>query len=363
MSPTMPMDLADELFDESQRLLSSFQLPRRLLADPQACELDDSWRAVAQAGWFRTIVAEQDGGLGLGLRELGAVFRAVGHRLLRGPLLDHAVTVPLVFAHAGPAVRERLTASLDGSAVTVLAEDPPPPFGSGPAAARFADGYLDGMVSLVPFASVADHLVLSARGPDGPALVLIDTAHLAVSPTHSGDPTLDYGTVQINHVPVGPRDIIATGEHAAALRSRIRGALQLMAVAELSGAAEELTALAADYAKTRRQFGRPIGGFQALRHILAEMAARTSALRSFADAACEDANADARRWAELGRAAKAFSAEPARFVAEQCIQVHGGMGFTYETTPHLYLRRVLTLEGHLGEAADLMLEIGQEETR
>jgi len=169
--------------------------------------------------------------------------------------------------------------------------------------------------------------------------------------------------VHLADLRVDPARVIATGAQAVELRDRIRGGLRLMATAELGGAAEELTALAVDYAKARHQFGRPIGGFQAVRHLLAEMYGRACGLRSLADAACADADEDMQRWPELGRAAKAYSAEPARFVAEQCLQVHGGMGFTYETTPHLYLRRVLTLEGYLGEAADLMLEIGQEETR
>lgn len=355
--------LADQLFAESQRRLLSLGLPERLLGDIAPTRLDETWDAVAAAGWFRTLVPEQDDGLGLGLRELGAVFRAVGHTPLRGPLLDQAVTVPLLFAHSAVPVRDLLFLSLDGDSVTVLAEDLGAPYGLGVEGVRLADGHLDGHVALVPFAELADHFVVVAASPDGPALVMVKAASVVVTPGSSADPCVAYGSLSLQRVPVEPESVIATGVDAAALRERIRGALRLMAVAELSGAAERLTALAVTYAKTRYQFGRPIGGFQAVRHLLAEMQGRTSSLRSLAEACLSDADTDQRRWAELGRTAKAYSTEPARFIAEQSLQVHGGMGFTYETTPHLYLRRVLTLEGYLGESADMMVEIGQEDTQ
>jgi alkylation response protein AidB-like acyl-CoA dehydrogenase len=362
MTETHDSSLAGELFTESRRLLEAAGSPERWLRDDVGEALDESWRAIARAGWFRTLVPEDDDGLGLGLFELGAVFRAVGHRPMRGPLLDQAVTVPLLLRVAHGAARDRLTACLDGEAVAVLAEDPAAPYGRGPDAVRFADGTLDGEAALVPFASEADHLVVVASSSEGPALVLVDAAAAEVTPTTSADPCVDYGVVRLRDVAVGPDSVIAVGPEAAELRDLIRGGLRLMAVAELSGAAEELTDLAVEYAKIRNQFGRPIGGFQAVRHLLAEMSGRTSALRNLADAVLADAS-DESRWAELGRAAKAYSAEPARFVAEQSLQVHGGIGFTWETRPHLHLRRVLTLEGYLGEAADLLTEIGEEETR
>lgn len=362
-SQTLQDTLADQLFDESRRRLSSLGLPERLLDDPDPTRLDETWHAVAAAGWFRTLVEEQDDGLGLGLHELGAVFRAVGHSPLRGPLLDQAVAVPLLLARAGGRVRERLLLSLDGESVTVLAEDPTAPYGRGVEAVHLVDAQLDGQIALVPFVELADHFVVVASSAEGPALVMVDAADVVVKPGSSADPCVAYGSLLLRGVPVEQESVIATGPNAAALRERIRGALRLMAVAELSGATAELTALAVAYAKTRHQFGRPIGGFQAVRHLLAEMQGRTSSLRSLADACLTDADSDEHRWAELGRAAKAYSTEPARFVAEQSLQIHGGMGFTYEMTPHLYLRRVLTLEGYLGEAADMLVEIGQEETR
>lgn len=355
--------LADQLFDESQRRLLSLGLPERLLDDADPTRLDETWAAVAAAGWFRTLVAEQDDGLGLGLRELGAVFRAVGHTPLRGPLLDQAVTVPSLLPRADGPVRDRLLLSLDGESVTVLAEDLAAPYGRGVEGVCLVEGHLDGQVALVPFAELADQFVVVAASTDGPMLVMVDAADVVVIPGSSADPCVAYGSLLLQRVPVEHESVIATGASAVALRERIRGALRLMAVAELSGAAEKLTALAVAYAKTRYQFGRPIGGFQAVRHVLAEMQGRTSSLRSLADACLSDADGDQRSWAERGRAAKAYSTEPARFIAEQSLQVHGGMGFTYETTPHLYLRRVLTLEGYLGESADMMFEIGQEETQ
>jgi alkylation response protein AidB-like acyl-CoA dehydrogenase len=359
-TPDVP--LADDLYAEARRLLAATGAPERWLRAEAGSALDESWRAAAQAGWFRTIVPEELDGLGLGLPELGAVFRAVGHQLLRGPLLDQAVCVPILLRQATGAARERLLACLDGETVAVLAEDPAPPYGRGPDAVRLTGGALDGNVALVPFAASADHLIVVASSAQGPVLALVDAHQAEVVATPSADPCVDYGTITLCGVPAGPEAVIAAGPAASALRDLLRGALRLMAAAEVSGAAEHLTDLAVEYAKVRHQFKRPIGGFQAIRHLLAEMAGRSAALRSLTDAALADAR-DEGRWAELGKVAKAYAAEPARIVAEQSLQVHGGMGFTWETLPHLYLRRVLTLEGYLGEAADLLVEIGEGETR
>jgi alkylation response protein AidB-like acyl-CoA dehydrogenase len=116
--------------------------------------------------------------------------------------------------------------------------------------------------------------------------------------------------------------------------------------------------MAVEYSKVREQFGRPIAGFQALRHLLATMAGRAAALRSLVQASLTDADADPMRRRELGLVAKAFSARVGRYVAEEALQVHGGIGFTAEYRLHPYFRRILTLQGSFGEPERALEEIG-----
>jgi alkylation response protein AidB-like acyl-CoA dehydrogenase len=355
--------LADDFFKAVEQTLHGVGLPDVLLADgPRApLDRDPGWRAACQAGWFTTMVSDRDGGLGLGLVELGALFRAVGHRLLRGPLFDHAVTVPMLLPHAVGAARQRLLRALDGSLTVTLAQSPPPPYGLGPAAVQVVGGVLSGRVELVPFALAADAFVLVALDGHDLMLALIPASEVERTPTASADPCIDYGTVTLNDLATDRVEVVARGAQAEMVLGQIHGALRLAAGAHLAGVTAEMTSRATEYAKARVQFGRPVGGFQAIRHILAEMQGRVASLRSLSDACLAEAAADPSRTPECGRALKGYSSRPSRFIAEQAHQVYGGMGFTWEVPLHLYLRRVLTLEGYLGESTDLLIEIGKGE--
>jgi alkylation response protein AidB-like acyl-CoA dehydrogenase len=350
-------ELAAEFFTTTIAQLSAANLPDRLLEDSGADFPDQVWKDAAESGWFRLLLAEEHDGLGLGYGELGAIFRAVGHRPLRGPLLDHAVALPLLAAAAPPDLRAELLPALDGERVAVMVEPLGVPYGD-PADLRLEDGVLSGSAGLVAFAAAADAFVVVADRGGDPVLALLAADGVAVEPLPSQDPTMEVARVTFDRVPVPDGRLLATGSDAAALIATIHGGQRLMAVAELSGAAEEMTALSVDYAKERFQFGRPIAGFQALRHILSAMTGKSSALISISDAALEDVDEDPARVAERGRLAKAYSAEPSRFIAEQALQVHGGVGFTQELSLHLYIRRVLSLQGFLGEDAELFTEIG-----
>ena len=307
---------------------------------------DAAWNAIVKAGWAQTIVPEDQGGLGLGLIELAAIFRAVGRRPVRGPLLDHAVTVPLLLKQTG--------ARLADGEIAVLAEAPGPPYGKGPEAVVVRNGKADGAIDLVPFATRAKHLVVVASGP---TLALVDTANAIVESMPSHDPAIEYARVRFEGADV--EHVIATGEAADLLRSRLHATLRLMVAAELAGGAAELTDMSVDYAKRREQFGRPIAGFQAVRHILARMATRSKSLDNLVAATLEDAEREPSRLVELGKLAKAYSSVIARQTAEDALQVHGGMGFTAEYPLHLYMRRALSTEGYLGETADLLTELGE----
>ncbi len=350
------MTLQRDLFDSAVKLLEAGNVKERLLrANGDEPFPDETWRAIVAAGWALTLVPEDDGGLGLGHVELGAICKAAGRRLCRGPLLDHLVTVPLLLRAASPDLRTRLRRGLDGSGLIVLAEAPAEPWGRGLRAVTLNRGRLHGSIDLVPFGMQATEIVVPAMHGDTPTLVLVDAATVTREPAPSQDPSLALARVRIDRA-VSDTDVLAGGQGAL---DELHATLRLMAGAELSGVAAELVDMSVAHAKVREQFGRPIGGFQALRHVIAKMAQRASSLESLVDAALADADADPSRRVELGMLAKAYGANVGRSVAEDALQVHGGIGFTAEYPLHLYMRRTLTYQGFLGESNELLTHLGE----
>ena len=352
--------LQRDLYDSALALLESEKTRDAILRmSGDAPFPDAAWRAAVAAGWGLTLLDPAHGGLGLGLSEAAAIFRAAGRGLCRGPLHDLVIALPLL-ANAGSAsTRDRLLGGIEGRALVVSAEAPAPPYGRGDRAVTLRHGVLEGEVELVPFAASADLFVLVAHDGTAPALVVVPAAAVTRDRTISHDPCVDRGRVTLRSVRVSPDDVIASGDDAAVLRSRIDATLRLMVAAELAGVTAAITDMSVEYAKVREQFGRPIAGFQAVRHMLARMAQRTVSVGNVADAAAADAEAEPARLAEIAALAKAYATPTARWVAEEGLQVHGGIGFTSEYPLHLYMRRALTLESVTGESSALTLEIGR----
>ena len=352
--------LQRDLHDSALALLKSHDTRDALLhQDPEAAFPDATWRAIVAAGWGLTLLDDAHGGLGLGVAEAAAIFRAVGRGPCRGPLHDLIVSLPLLANGGSAATRDRLVAGITGDSLVVTAEAAAPPYGLGDRAVTLRDGALDGTIELVPFAASADRIVITAHDGRGPVQVLVDAKAATRERTVSHDPCVDRGRVVLSSLRVGADDIVASGAEAAKLRERISSTLRLMVASELAGVAATITDLSVEYAKVREQFGRPIAGFQAVRHMLARMTQRTVSLANIADAAAADADAAPDRLGELGALAKAYATPTARWVAEEGLQVHGGIGFTAEYPLHLYMRRALTLESLTGESSAVTLEIGR----
>jgi len=268
------------------------------------------WAAAEEAGWLDVLRAEEKGGLGLGLPELGVIFRSVGRHLFAGPLLEHAVAVPLV---------EAAGAEVDGFVAVV--------FGDG-AGTRYADR--------------ADTLIVVRDG----GVEVVPASAATIMPRRSLDPAVTYGDV--SRLPGGDLVPLDVDQLVAALR--------LMAACELAGLAERSLELAVEYAKQREQFGRPIGSFQAVQHILAEMARRQHGLNALVESAVAAAG-EARPLA--GRVAKAATALGSREIVEGSLQVHGGIAFTVEHVLHRYYKHVLGLEHLYGGGRELSRELGR----
>jgi alkylation response protein AidB-like acyl-CoA dehydrogenase len=291
------------------------------------------WGRLAEMGYVGLVTAPAAGGQGLGPIELAIVCEEVGRAALPGPYLD-AVLAAAVLESAGG--RDALLADVvAGRRVVVLARDDAPFSGEAQTVTRFADGRVRGRKYFVPFATAADALLVTT--PDGVALVEgpFDTTPL---------PTIDlaqrFAAVTLDHpaVFVGPPTLLEPVDRLAAVG----------AGAELLGAMSRLLEMTIEYVQTRQAFGRPIGSFQALQHRLADMLLKTESTRS---AVYRAAWCLATRDAEAPlacAAAKAYAGDAGRAVAGEAIQMHGGIGFTWELDVHVLFKRVKTLEQHYG---------------
>jgi alkylation response protein AidB-like acyl-CoA dehydrogenase len=344
-----------ELYAAAHGLLERLHVVDKLQERAELPFPGDVWRAVADADWFRILVPEEQGGLGLTISDLGAVFRAVGRRLFVGPLAEHAINVPVLLAGRG----ELLEECLAGRTIVVVAQQQPAPYAGEPV--RMRDGHLNGDVDLVPYAQYADQIAIVAETPDGPCVVLVPADRCAIEPVVSQDPCIAFGRVTLDGVAVTPDQVLCSGAEAERALARMLAIGRLTLAAELAGVCAELTDLAVAYAKTREQFGRPIGGFQAIRHLLAEMAGRVASLESLVEVSLTDADAaDDKALALLGLTAKIHASTVARAVAHQSLQVHGAIGFTTELPMHLYYWRAMSGQGRFGEADTLAVELGSQ---
>jgi alkylation response protein AidB-like acyl-CoA dehydrogenase len=269
------------------------------------------WAALHDAGVFALRRPEADGGVGLGMAEAALVYAELGRALVPGPVIG---------THLGAGL-------VDGSAVGVIA----------PAQRPVVLAYPDVVGSVVVVHD--DQLRVVARDEL--------TVHEVDQPL---DPLTPLAVVE--QVPDG--EVI--GRQAEAQRFVREGAV--LAAALLLGIAESLTERSTAFAKDREQFGRPIGGFQAIKHLLADMVVRTEIARAAVYAAAVHLDdpqiGDARRAVST---AKLLAGESAIANGKAAVQIHGGMGFTWEVPVHLYLKRAAFLDvafGGIDDHAEVM---------
>ncbi|TDD48948.1 acyl-CoA dehydrogenase family protein [Saccharopolyspora elongata] len=369
------MSAPDLLYSEVEEDLRSNV--RRLLRDRcdwtavlARCETDEPydlalWRTLAgELGLAALLVPEDLGGAGASARELSVVAEEIGRSVAPVPFLSNLLTTATLVACADePRVREILPQFIDGSQLgTVAVGLTTVPYGAFPQSVKADGAALTGSVSAVVDLEVADYVVVPAADGDGAALYLVDTSVSGVSrtPTTSLDLTRRFGTLALDGA-VGER-IAAGADAERILRQALVTAAGLLG-AEQVGLAQQCLDATVEYAKTRYQFGRQIGSFQAVKHRLADLWAAVSSGRAVARNAA-DALARGDESAELEVAiAQAYCSELVVQAAEEHLQLHGGIGMTWEHSAHLYLGRAkssqLTFgiaEAHrqrIGELADL----------
>ena len=252
------------------------------------------------------------------------------------------------------AVRFATGSDLGDASVAVAALEPGSGWGSC-AATVVEEGGVSGRKVAVEQADSVDLIAATATGPDGPVLTLVsaDGRGVSVTPQPAFDPTTPLFAVELTEARLADDPLGAeTVDRLAAIGA-------LLAAAEAVGAAGRLLDDACAYAAERRQFGRTIGSFQALRHVLADMYVRQASSWSsvlYAAAALDEGAEEAGRTASI---AKAYVSRAAREVAHGAIQVFGGIAITAEHPAHRYLRRIMAREQQFGDASHHERSLGR----
>jgi len=323
-----------ELSDEQQALARSvaalcarrFPLESVRAAEGARRVIDpDGWGELAQAGVFTLRLAETDGGVGLGLADAAVVYEELGRALVPGPL-----------------VATQLAATVLGAAAPEL---------SG------AGGSVVGSVRR----PAGDHPVLAEHLETLDVLVVVDDERRTLSLVDP--PSLEAAPIERPLDPLTPLWRVTTlpegttvgGEESYGRWVREE---EVLTGAQCVGLAAASCALAVAYAGQRRQFGRPIGSFQAIKHLCADMLVRTECARAAVHAAaCAVDQPGVGDPVRAAAGAALLAAEAAQANAKACIQVHGGMGFTWEVPAHLYLMRARVLSSSLRPADQLALQV------
>ncbi len=329
---------------------------RELMATDTAFH-PELWEAVADQGWLGIHLPEACGGLELGAVELAVVAEEMGRVCFPGPFLG-TVWAATALAEANPKSKQldALTTGAAKGAVALLEPDT----GWCPSEVRLRaepDGggfKLTGRKSFVLDAGVADVIVCAVRTPDGLALVTVpgEAGGLTKTATQPLDATRKISELQFDAVKVGADDVVAVGPEAERALAQSMRYGTLMAAADMLGGMQWILEASVEYAKTRQQFGKTIGTFQSVQHMCADMLLWTESSRSsvyFAAWALGADPADAPRAVSL---AKAYVSDASREVANRGVQVHGGIGFTWEHDLQLYYKRSKASEVLFGDARD-----------
>ena len=311
----------------------------RALLEAPSEPLPSFWKEMADLGWLGLHIDEAHGGQGFGLPELSVIIEALGFAVAPGPFLPTTLVSALIAECGSEAIREALLPGLaDGSLIGAV--------GLGGDLEIDQEGQLNGSAGLVLAAAVAQVVAVCVGGDV--VLLTPDQAGLSIQPQKNTDPSRRVCAVRCDRVRV------SESNHMVGAQQTLKRLARTLSAAEAAGGARACTEMATAYAKERVQFGRPIGTFGPVKHHCANMLVATEQATAGAwGAARENLSRDE---AELAGAIACGLALPAFvFCAKQNIQIHGGIGYTWEHDAHLYLRRAIALESLMG-SVDLARE-------
>jgi alkylation response protein AidB-like acyl-CoA dehydrogenase len=334
---------------------------RRFRNDPVGFDRE-YWRRGADLGWTSLLVDEEHGGGTIGddgLVDLTLVAYQFGHHAAPGPLLPTNVVAAALTASPGDVHSEIIAELVAGTSTAAwcFAEPRPHDHLGGLSLRVEAEGdelVLNGVKRPVESAGSASHLLVTGRTGDGLTQVMVpgDAAGVAMAPMHTVDLSRRFSVVTFDDVRVPADAVVGTiGGAQADVDRQVQQAL-VMLNAEAVGAMQRAFDMTVEWAFDRYSFGRPLASYQALKHRFADMKAWLEASHALSDEGAAAAAAGAPDADEMLSAAKAFTGEYGAELMQDCVQLHGGIGVTFDHDLHLFVRRFTLNRTLFGTPAD-----------
>lgn len=361
-STSQPLDFgfgSDEalLRDQARKLLdecaSTTTLRKRVGVDPQAVyrrgerpSYDDAlWRRCVELGWTALAVPEECGGVGASMVGVTALAEEAGRHALPSPLLATLMSTYVLRSAASPAAKRWLRSIAAGTTMSLALTCERGSWELGEtdvmAERRGNAAILRGGAFFVQDPFKVDAFLVAARDTSGICLAVVDkkTKGLSLEQDHILDLTRDQGHLTFDGVEVPEADMVAAPSLGLGALERAWPAVLTLLSADLAGASAWLLETTVAYAKVRKQFDRTIGFFQAVKHPLVDAMIDIDRARSLLYHAACAFEVDAERAEVPARMAKSAASDAAAFAAGRAVQLHGGIGFTWECDVHLYFKR------------------------
>ena len=351
----MELALSDEqelLRDTTRRFLSEQAAPAQLRQwrPPPRGHDPGYWRKGTELGWTALLADEAAGGgsvSGDGLSDLALIAHEFGRQASPGPLLSANVVAAALSRRGTTEQRDTVVSEvLNGGIATWCHAEPAPNHAFSAVATRLVphrSGFaLVGRKSPVEHGCDAEHFLVSAQADAGITQVLVprDAGGMTVTPLESVDLTRRFSEVVFDHTPVPRSGVVGTpGAAGDDLEWQLQVALAIQ-LNEMVGAMERSFEMTLEWAFDRYSFGRPLASYQELKHRFADMKCWLEASHGLANAATRAVQRELPDAAELVSAAKSYIAHHGAELCQDCVQIHGGLGVTFEHDLHLYLRRV-----------------------
>jgi alkylation response protein AidB-like acyl-CoA dehydrogenase len=315
------------------------------------------WRQMVELGWSALAVPEAAGGAGMKMVAVAALAEEAGRVALVSPLITSLYATCVLREAKSGAANAGLQRLAGGSAAALAITNGD---GSWDAAdtdvtATASEGgvELNGTASFVQDARKVSWFVVSARGPNGVGLFAVDADAPGVTllPDQIVDLTRDQARLALQRVRVSGQRIIAAPGEGAAVLARALPALLTITAADLCGAAEWQLQTTTAYAQMRTQFDRPLGFFQAVKHPLVNVMLAIDQARSLVYTAACAIDTEPEQAERFARMAKSSASDAAAFASGRSVQLHGGIGFTWECDVHLYFKRQQHNQALFGDGA------------
>ena len=335
---------------------------RRMMEDDLGYSVE-TWRKMAELGWMGLVFPQEVGGTGLGMVDLVVVLEEMGRAMMPGPFFSTVLLGGMSLLEAGnDAQKDRyLRPLVAGELKATLAVLEPSgrwdAEGILAMATADAGGFLlNGTKRYVPDAHIADLILVAARtdpskGEDGISLFALDSPKEGVTVTtlETMDGTRKLCDVKLDQVRIGPEALLGTRGGGWPILQRVIDRAKVGLCAEMCGGAARVLEMSVEYAKVRVQFDRPIGSFQAIQHKCANMLSLVESAKAATYYAAWALANDAPEAPLAAAMAKSHASDAYRVVADEAIQIHGGIGFTWEHDVQLYFKRAKASEFTFGD--------------